>query len=231
LCGQGPDADPWGAVGLVCLPGCVLSLASTLLKAAGSPAQEKRKARLVGVTVPCSHPLRSPSSPSVHPLLFSHPVTGGQARISGAASHQRVRAPSSPSPSERGQRHHPTRGQRSPTRSPTTRGPSHRRRAAYATTRHRHLRGAAAERERGSVVRSGDAGACGTELAAWRGGSATEQLGACGSCSLMCATGGYRSVKLLPISLLDGLLPMLDMVAGCSLRAWWMPTKCSMQCL
>lgn len=32
----------------------------------------------------------------------------------------------------------------------------------------------------------------------------------------MYTTGGYRSVKRLPIPLLDGLLPMPDMVAGCS---------------
>ena len=50
--GRGPDADPWGAVGLVCLPGCVLGLASTLLKAARSPAPEKRKGWLF---LPISH--------------------------------------------------------------------------------------------------------------------------------------------------------------------------------
>ena len=32
----------------------------------------------------------------------------------------------------------------------------------------------------------------------------------------MYATDAYHSVKLLPIPLLDGLLPVPDMVAGCS---------------
>ena len=146
---------------------CVLGLASTLLKAAGSPAPERKGWSFLWGSAHWSarcgwrhRPLISPTAfyLRLHPLLFSHPVTGGQARISGAALHERIRAPSSPSLSERGQCHHPTRGQRSPTCSSTPRGPSHRRRAACATTRHRHLRGAAVEREHGSVVRSGDAG-------------------------------------------------------------------------